>query len=339
MVEEYVIVRIISKDGTETRSAAGFEVRERTFSAEIIRGQHRGERIVLVQSDASIDGQALNVDVGQTVVALKTPGDADSVAYTLVDHYRVPQLLFGVACCVALIILLGKRRGFAVLIGLVLSAVLIIFFVIPRLAAGYNPLGITLHSAVMILSSSLFLAHGWNARTRVAFISTIITLGISTLAALAITLFARMSGMGTEESLYVMVGIPGLNMQYLFLSGVILGTLGVLDDITTAQSAVVEELHHANETLDTAELYKRGLSVGREHIASLVNTLFLAYAGVSLPLFLLFSLGYDGPWWMVLNNQLIAEEVVRTLVGSACLMLAVPITTGLAAWWFGRVKR
>jgi uncharacterized membrane protein len=120
------------------------------------------------------------------------------------------------------------------------------------------------------------------------------------------------------------------------LGGIMLGVLGVLDDITTAQSAVVDELKRANPSLPFKELYKRGLSVGREHIASLVNTLFLAYAGASLPLFMLFTVYRDQPVWFLLNNEVISEEIVRTLVGSVCLILAVPITTALAAAIFGK---
>jgi uncharacterized membrane protein len=115
-----------------------------------------------------------------------------------------------------------------------------------------------------------------------------------------------------------------------------LGVLGVLDDITTAQSAVIEELKRANLNLTFRDLYKRGISVGKEHIASLVNTLFLAYAGASLPLFLLFAVYKQAPVWFTLNSEIISEEIVRTLVGSVCLILAVPITTALAAAFFTR---
>jgi uncharacterized membrane protein len=120
-------------------------------------------------------------------------------------------------------------------------------------------------------------------------------------------------------------------MRGLLLGGIILGALGVLDDITTAQAAAVDELHRANPSLDARELYRRGLSVGREHITALVNTLFLAYAGASLPLFILFTIYNEVPVWVALNSEFVAEEVVRTLVGSMALILAVPITTAAAA--------
>ncbi|HYC80108.1 MAG TPA: YibE/F family protein, partial [Candidatus Binatia bacterium] len=128
-----------------------------------------------------------------------------------------------------------------------------------------------------------------------------------------------------------------LNLRGLLLGGIILGVLGVLDDITTAQSAAVYEIRRANPALPFKELYSRGLSIGREHISSLVNTLFLAYAGASLPLFLFFTAGdHPQPFWVTLNSEFIAEELIRTLVGSVALMLAVPITTFLAAYYFSR---
>ncbi len=152
--------------------------------------------------------------------------------------------------------------------------------------------------------------------------------------AVAAVSFTHLFGMGSEESLFILGDLPGISLKGLLLGGIMLGLLGVLDDITTAQSAVVDELKQANQSLSFSELYRRGLSVGREHIASLINTLFLAYAGASLPLFLLFSLNQGQELWMIFNNEMIAEEIVRTLVGSTGLILAVPITTALAAYVF-----
>jgi uncharacterized membrane protein len=122
-------------------------------------------------------------------------------------------------------------------------------------------------------------------------------------------------------------------LRGILLAGIIIGTLGVLDDITTAQAAVVEELHLANPSFDAKGLFKRGSSVGREHIISLVNTLVLAYTGASLPLLLLFQV-YERPTWLILNSEIIMEEIVRMLIGSIALALAVPLTTYLASWYY-----
>ena len=127
-----------------------------------------------------------------------------------------------------------------------------------------------------------------------------------------------------------------IDLRGLLLAGIVIGVLGVLDDVTTAQTAAIKEIAHVTGRIGVKPLFKKGLSVGREHIVSLVNTLALAYAGASLPLLLLFSMN-EGviPVWLVLNGEMIAEEVVRTLVGSTVLVLAVPLSTLLAAWYYG----
>ncbi|MEK9181053.1 MAG: YibE/F family protein, partial [Patescibacteria group bacterium] len=127
-----------------------------------------------------------------------------------------------------------------------------------------------------------------------------------------------------------------LDLRGLLLAGIIVGALGVLDDTTTVQAATVEELKQANPAFTFADLYRGGLSVGREHITSLVNTLVLAYLGSQLLIFILFYAGPNQPLWVTLNSEFIGEEIIRTLVGSATIILAVPITTLLAAWYFSR---
>ena len=132
--------------------------------------------------------------------------------------------------------------------------------------------------------------------------------------------------------MYLQSGLTaGVNLRGLLLGGMIIGCLGVLDDITTAQTAAVDEIRKANPNLTSKQLLQSGLSVGREHIASLINTLALAYAGASLPLLLLFQTNETFPLWVTLNSEFLAEEIVRTLVGSTTLLLAVPISTWCAA--------
>ena len=165
-------------------------------------------------------------------------------------------------------------------------------------------------------------------------VSTLITLTLSIGIALLTVSWAKLFGLGSEEAFYVQVGtFANLNLRGLLLGGIIIGILGVLDDITTAQAAAIEEIHRANPKLNFFELAKRGLSVAGEHIVSLVNTLALAYIGASFPLLLLFSQAYV-PIWVALNSERVIEEIVRTLIGSSALVFAVPITTYLAAWFF-----
>jgi uncharacterized membrane protein len=150
----------------------------------------------------------------------------------------------------------------------------------------------------------------------------------------------RLFGNGSEASLLLQsTALGNIDLQGLLLAGIVIGTLGILDDITTAQTAVVEELYIANPSFSRKELYGKAMSVGREHIASLINTLVLAYAGAFFPLFLIIILNFNQPLWTVINSEFISEEIVRALVGSTALVLAVPFTSFLATMYFTRIKK
>jgi len=170
-------------------------------------------------------------------------------------------------------------------------------------------------------------------------LSTIITLGISVGISQIFIKASHLFGRGSEEAYFLQFGQFGsIDLRGLLLAGIIIGTLGLLDDITTAQTAVVGELRLANKQLSNKEIYSRALVVGKEHISSLVNTLVLAYAGTSLPLFILFTVSDNVPLWAKLNSELISEEIIRTLIGSMALILAVPISTFLATYLLKKEK-
>jgi uncharacterized membrane protein len=268
---------------------------------------------------------------GDAVLLIRgaAPGAA---AYEVVDRDRLVPLAAAFALFVAAAIAFSRWQGATALLGLGISLLVLARFVVPRILAGGHPLGVTLAGAVMIALTSIYLAHGANRRTTVALAGLLVTLAAAAGLAILFVSLARLSGAGSEEAVLLQVGhLGGVNLRGLLLGGILLGALGVLDDITTAQAAAVQEISRANPRLGPAELYRRGLSVGREHITALVNTLVLAYAGASLPLFLLFTINPDQPLWVTLNTEFVAEEIVRTLVGSIALVLAVPVTTLLAA--------
>lgn len=273
---------------------------------------------------------------GDKVVIDKITENGQEIYYVQ-DIYRIPSLVFITIIFLLVVILFSRWRGLSSILGLAITIAVIIKFVTPQIIAGKNPLVISLIGAFVIALVSLYLAHGFNKRTSVAVLSTFITLGLSTAMAYAFVHLTRLFGNGSEESVYLQFNqTQHINLQGLLLGGIILGALGVLDDITTAQSATVDELKKANPSLTFKQLYSGAASVGQEHISSLINTLFLAYAGVALPLFLLFNINGGTPVWTTLNSEFIAEEIVRTLVGSITLIIAVPITTLLAAYYFSR---
>jgi uncharacterized membrane protein len=302
-------------------------------------GPEAGNRVRAEYSTVPAAGQTRILQPGHAVVIARSVS-REGFQYFVVDHYRLPPLAVILGLFLALAIALGRLKGLASLLGLGITVLVLVRFVVPQILAGSNPLMVSVLGALVIALVSIYLAHGFSRRTSVAVAGTLITLAMAAFLAVMFVSVARLFGVGSEEAFYLQLGpLEQLNLRGLLLGGIILGALGVLDDITTSQAAAVDEIHRANPALPVRELYRRGLSVGTEHIVSLVNTLFLAYAGASLPLFILFTINVDQPLWVIVNSEFVAEEVLRTLVGSIALIVAVPITTALAAHVLGRAPR
>ncbi len=297
---------------------------------EIIEGPDRGHTFEYEYQLPVNHTDRQKLKKGEQVVVVKVVHD-EGVDYYVSEKYRLPSVMWIIIGFFLLAICFGGWKGFSSALGLAFSLFVIVAFMIPRIVAGWSPVWVSLASGVAIMLVSLYLAHGFVKRTHIALAGTAITLVMSAILSIIVVHVVRIFGMGSEESLSLLQGqLQNINLEGLYLGGIIIGTLGVLDDITTAQSAVVDELHRANPSLPISELYKRGISVGREHIASLVNTLALAYVGASLPILLIFT-KTDFPMWVIFNSEFLVEEIVRTLVGSATLILAVPLTTWIAA--------
>lgn len=310
--------------------------RIQVLKVKILSGDDKGKELEINSEGVTSLNGGKGVSRGEQVVVYKTFVQGEPVYY-LADTYRLPYLIYIVIAFFAIAILFARWKGVSSIIGLAISVLVIAKFIVPQIVAGKNPVIISLIAALIIALVSIYLSHGFNKRTSIALAGTLITLGLSAALAYAFVSAARLFGVGSEEAFYLQFGaLEKLNLRGLLLGGIILGALGVLDDVTTTQSATVDELKKANPSFTSADLYRGGISVGREHIASLVNTLFLAYAGASLPLFLFFTTTSSQPLWITLNAEFIAEEIIRTLVGSIALILAVPITTMLAAYFFGK---
>ena len=218
------------------------------------------------------------------------------------------------------------------LFGLAVSVLIIAFFIFPLIITGWNAFAISVTGAFLIACSTILIAHGCNRRATLALAATCITLMFAVVLAFAGVEFANLFGLGSEESVFLKLD-PSLHIdpKGLLLAGIIIGALGVLDDITTSQVSAVDEIRKANPAYGFRRLYKAGMSVGHEHIASMINTLALAYIGASLPMFLILFIGGGAPVWVTLNSAFLAEEIIRTLVGSSALLLATPISTFIAA--------
>jgi uncharacterized membrane protein len=228
------------------------------------------------------------------------------------------------------VIALGRWKGLRALVGIVISFGVILFFLLPSLLRDNPAVPVALVATIVIAFLALYLAHGVNITTTVALVGTLASLFVIAFLSLVFVELTRLTGLAAEEAQVLRVTAEALDLRGLLIAGIIVGALGVLDDVTVTQVSAVAELRRANPDLTRWELYTSAVRIGRDHIASTVNTLVLAYAGASLPLLLLF-VQRDQPWARIGASEIVAIEIVRTLVGSIGLVLAVPVTTGLAA--------
>lgn len=235
---------------------------------------------------------------------------------------------------VVLVVWLSGMQGVRAVLSLALSIGAIIFLLIPALQAGWSPAWTSLGISGLILSVTLFLTHGFKARVAITFMGTFGAVFVTCLIAYIWVKWMRFTGFSSDASVYLNFATDGaIDLTGLLLGGIIIGLLGVLDDVSITQASVVQELKAANPKFGFKDLYGRALRVGKDHVGSLVNTLALAYVGASLPMLLLFAYSDTSPI-ILLNQEIIAAEILRIIVGSIGLVLAVPLTTALAAWYF-----
>lgn len=279
---------------------------------------------------------ARRFQAGESILVAPS-SQAGEESYFFVDYQRRPSLLILGAIFAVVVVALSRWHGLFSLVGVGVSIAVLVIFVIPAILQGGNPLAIAIVGAAAIMFFTLYLAHGLNARTTAAIIGTMLSLALTGLLAVVFVELARFTGFGSEEATFLQLSADQVNLQGLLLGGIIIGTLGVLDDVTITQASAVWELHAANPDYGFGNLYSAGIRIGRDHIASTVNTLVLAYAGASLPLLVLFAVS-QRPIGDLINSEVVAEEVVRTLVGSIGLVASVPITTALAAAVVGSGK-
>lgn len=274
--------------------------------------------------------QSRQLHEGQKVVVAYEPSAPKDLQYSVTDiNRRLPMGLLAGIFALAVVVV-GRLRGVMALVALAISFLVLNFFILPAILQGSNPLVVAVVGASAIMLIALYLCHGLSARTSVAVLGTLISLLLIGILGSVFIDWAALSG-NTDDNTGLIHGLyPTIDMSGLLLAGIIIGSLGVLDDVTVTQTSAVWELHEANPSMGWRGLYRAGIRIGRDHIASVVNTLVLAYAGAALPLLLLFSIAQSSVG-TVANSELVAEEIVRTLVGSIGLVASVPVTTALAA--------
>jgi uncharacterized membrane protein len=267
---------------------------------------------------------------GDHIVVQYQPGNPEDLRYFFQDYQRGHPMLLLLLLFAGAVIALGRWQGLRALAALAVSGVVLVAFAFPSILDGHDPTAVALVAAVVIAVAALYLTHGINDMMTVALVGTFAALGVTAVLAGVFTHLAHFTGFGSEDAFYLQYASAKIDVRGLILAGIIIGSLGVLDDVTVTQASAVWQLHEANPRYSARRLYAAAVKIGRDHIASTVNTLVLAYAGASLPLLLLFAQA-GRSLTEVAVGELVAVEVVRTLVGSIGLVSTVPLTTALAA--------
>lgn len=273
--------------------------------------------------------------VGDLVLLQQDPQFSE--LYSVTDFVRTTALVRLFVIFLIVIIVVSNWAGVRSLLGLLFSFTVIFKFVLPQIAMGSNPLTVALIASLIILLVSYYLTHGIHDKSTIAIVGTFAALTLTGILAIGFSQLTKLTGFGSEDASFLLDKLPAASLYNLLLAGMIIGSLGVLDDITISQASIVSELSQSNHKWGMRELYSRAMNIGHDHISSLVNTLVLVYAGSALPLLLLFTQSEATPLEL-LNYQAVAEEVVRTLVGSIGLIAAVPFTTLIASYWYGHKR-
>ena len=303
-----------------------------TMLVSVLQGKYSGRQFSVTYGTTQLRSDSTRFTPEQKIYIVVSAGaDGELHAY-YADFDRSKVLLLLLFSFIVSVLALGRRKGLGSIVSLCFSMFIILGYIIPHILAGDNPVSTSLIGSGVLLGFSLYITYGWNLKTHASVISMIFTLIITgSLSALFVNL-AHLNGYGDENALFlIQLSSVQINVQGLLLGSMIIGTLGILDDLVTSQSAAVVEIHGANPDLNVRQTFISVIRIGQDHVAATVNTLVLSYTGASLPLLLVFTLA-QGSYQYLINSEMLAEEIVRTLVGSLGLVAAVPISSIVAAF-------
>jgi uncharacterized membrane protein len=296
----------------------------------IVEGPLKDQEVDVEQGLLGFTNHSRLFGVGDQVLVEHTRTVEGADLFVITDFVRTAPLLWLTLLFVAATLLLSGWQGVRSLVGMAISLAVIIGFIVPQILAGRDPVFVAILGSVVMMGISLYLVYGWQGKTHVAVAGLFVSLVLTGALAVLFVRWTRLSGFGAEEAGFLQLAGVQLNTQGLLLAGIIIGTLGALDDIAIGQSSSIFELSKANPSLGWRVLFQHGMAIGRDHIAAMVNTLLLAYVGAALPLVLMFSV-FPESLGVSLNREIITEEIVRTLVGSLGLLAGVPLTSLIAA--------
>jgi len=297
---------------------------------KLLEGEYKGILMEVDYGKRQLRNDTNRFVPGDEIFVILGKDPAGILTAYYVDYVRTKPLLILLGIFMSAIILMGRWKGVGSLLALGFSMLVIVGYIIPHILAGEDPLRVSLIGSTILLGTTLYMTYGWNLKTHASVLSMVLALLLTGVLSVFFVSLTRLTGSGQENTIFlIQFSSVNINLRGLLLGGMIIGALGVLDDLVSSQSSAVFEIHDANPALGYRRIFEKSMRIGRDHVAATVNTLVLAYTGASLPLLLLFTLG-SGNYSFLLNSGFMAEEVVRTLVGSLGLIAAVPITSLLA---------
>lgn len=293
----------------------------------VTNGPDKGKTITTTYDPQHIDD--LKMHVNDTLILNKESDSNGKIQYYVNDKYRLPQILMVVIGFFVLILLIAGWKGIGSIVGLVISLAIIFVYIIPQIIAGHDALTTAMIGSVIILFLTTYVAHGFSRQTTIALISTLIALLLTYLIANFIVGFTMLNGYGSSDATDLHFGTTSIiNLKGILLASIIISTLGALNDVTVTQAATIIELAKQNPNLSFRQLFVRGFLIGREHGISIINTLVLAFAGSSLAILIFFLFNpQQWPYWIIINSESVSEEIIKTIGGTAGLLLAVPLVT------------
>jgi uncharacterized membrane protein len=302
----------------------------------LLEGKYKDIEMEIDYGRRQVRSDEYDLAVGDKVMVSISKTPENVVNAYFVDFVREAPMLWLTIIFAAAIVVISRWKGVGALLSMLFSLYVIIGYIIPHILVGEDPLRVSIIGSAILLGVTLYLTYGWTLKTHAAVLSMIVVLFLTGALSALFVVLTKLNGTGDENTMFLMqlMETP-INLRGLLLGGMIIGALGVLDDLVTTQASAVFELYHANPGFGFRELYNSAMRIGQDHVAATVNTLVLAYAGASLPMLLMFSLA-RGDYGYLINYSFIAEEIVRTLVGSLGLIAAVPITTAVAIFFAQR---
>ncbi len=301
------------------------------MTVRLLSGPDKGKKLKVNYDPQHVAD--LSMQTGETIILNKETDSSGHVQYYVNDKYRLPQIIIAIIAFFILIIAIAGWKGLGSIFGLIISLAVIFSYIIPQIIAGADALTVSMIGSVIILFLTTYVAHGISRQTTIALFSTLVSLLITYLIAIWVVQFTLLNGYGNSDATDLHFGTTSIiSLKGILLGGIIISTLGALNDVTVTQAHTVFELANQNSNLTFKQLFARGFMIGREHAISIINTLVLAFAGSGLAILIFFLFNpQQWPYWVIINSESFSEEIIKAIGGTAGLLLAVPIVTLLAA--------